>query len=88
MASPCKVDGVIPLGLCRSGNFKIYSFGIETYEKICFIFLCIEEIPVVLSKPHFLDGDKSLRNNVQGMTPDKELHDLYVDVEPVKELYL
>jgi len=46
--------------------------------------LHFEEIPVVLSKPHFLDGDESLRTNVKGMKPNREIHDFFIDVEPVK----
>ncbi len=40
-------------------------------------------IPVFGSKPHFLDGDPTLRDCCTGMTkPDREIHDITLDVEP------
>lgn len=33
-----------------------------------------------MSFPHFLHGDPSLRNNVMGLSPDPEKHDMYVDI--------
>jgi len=35
------------------------------------------------SKPHFLDGDAWLREQVNGLEPVRELHDTIVDVEPI-----
>ena len=35
------------------------------------------------SKPHFLDADPSYRDNVTGMKPNRDLHDSYLDVEPI-----
>lgn len=37
--------------------------------------------PLFISKPHFLDTDGTA-SSVSGLSPDRELHDLYVDVEP------
>ena len=42
-----------------------------------------ENAPVFASKPHFLDADKSYRENVIGMDPVRSLHDSYLDVEPI-----
>lgn len=38
--------------------------------------------PLFASKPHFLDGDKSLAGSVVGMLPRREVHDTYLDIEP------
>ena len=35
------------------------------------------------SKPHFLDADPAFLSNVTGLSPDRERHDSYLDVEPV-----
>lgn len=40
------------------------------------------ELPLYGSKPHFLDGDSSLFEGVDGMEPSKEKHDSHIDVEP------
>jgi len=45
-----------------------------------------QDVPVRVSKPHFLDGDPSLVRNVKGMRPDEDSHDTYIDVEPISGL--
>ena len=44
-------------------------------------------VPIFGSKPHFLDGDPSLRRNIQGLDPDpsanRAQYDTHVDVEPM-----
>ena len=45
-----------------------------------------QNVPVRISKPHFLDGDASLRVSVAGMRPDEDSHDTYIDVEPISGL--
>src|SRR5258705_13557820 len=37
-----------------------------------------------LSNPHFLDGDPSLMDAVEGMHPDQERHRGFMDIEPVR----
>jgi hypothetical protein len=37
---------------------------------------------VFVSKPHFLDGDSSLVAGVDGVGPDRSLHDIFLDVAP------
>lgn len=39
-------------------------------------------LPLFVSKPHFLDGDSSLAGSVIGMSPKREAHDTYLDIEP------
>jgi hypothetical protein len=34
------------------------------------------------SKPHFLDGDTILSASVAGLSPKREIHDTYLDIEP------
>ena len=42
--------------------------------------------PVFGSKPHFLDCDPSLRTNMEGIRePDRNVDDIFVDIEPVQE---
>jgi hypothetical protein len=45
-----------------------------------------QNVPVRISKPHFLDGDSSLRVDVVGMRPDADSHDTYIEVEPISGL--
>jgi len=44
------------------------------------------DVPVRVSKPHFLDGDPSLIQDVKGMNPDSDQHDTYICVEPITGL--
>jgi len=41
------------------------------------------DVPVRVSKPHFLDADAALLVAVEGMNPDASEHDTYVCVEPI-----
>ena len=40
-------------------------------------------VPVFGSKPHFLDGADELFEKVEGLHPDRDLHETTVDVEPI-----
>lgn len=48
-------------------------------------FLFILDSHVVLSFPHFLSADKSFSEGVIGMNPDPDLHQIYLDIEPVSK---
>ena len=39
--------------------------------------------PVVLSTPHFFNGDPLLRQAVDGLSPSAANHDTYIDIEPM-----
>lgn len=39
--------------------------------------------PVVLSTPHFYNGDPLLREAVDGLSPSAALHDTFLDIEPM-----
>ena len=38
--------------------------------------------PIVVSSPHFLNGNKSLQKMILGLKPDEEKHDTFVSIEP------
>ena len=38
--------------------------------------------PIALSYPHFYQADPSYRNAVEGLKPDKDKHQFYVDIAP------
>ena len=40
-------------------------------------------LPIFMSKPHFLDADESLQNDIIGLKPDRDAHDTFLDVEPI-----
>ncbi|XP_046486291.1 sensory neuron membrane protein 2 [Neodiprion pinetum] len=42
-----------------------------------------QEVPVMMSEPHFLHGDQSLFSITNGLQPDEEKHATYVVVEPL-----
>jgi hypothetical protein len=43
-------------------------------------------MPLLLSKPHFLEGDSEIIGGVEGMNPDPEQHDTLIDIHPVRKL--
>lgn len=40
-------------------------------------------VPMFISKPHFLDADPDYLKNTSGLHPERALHDSYVGVEPI-----
>ena len=38
--------------------------------------------PIVVSQPHFLNGNKSLQKMIRGLHPDEEKHDTFLSLEP------
>lgn len=42
----------------------------------------VATLPLFISKPHFLDADPSLVSSVVGLSPNRAIHDTYVDIEP------
>ncbi|XP_078581893.1 lysosome membrane protein 2-like isoform X2 [Branchiostoma floridae x Branchiostoma japonicum] len=47
---------------------------------------CHQGAPIVLSLPHFYQGDPSLLDTVWGLQPDKLKHQTFLDVEPTTGL--
>lgn len=45
----------------------------------------ISDSPILLSFPHFYLADQTLRTAVEGISPpEKDKHQLYIDVQPVR----
>jgi len=40
-------------------------------------------VPVIMSTPHFLDGDDRLWQAIDGLQPDRDLHVTYLNLEPL-----
>lgn len=45
---------------------------------------CNFDSPFVTSFPHFFGGDQGLLNYVDGLNPQKELHESFLDIHPVR----
>merc|ERR1711970_519092 len=44
---------------------------------------CMQGLPIVLSTPHFYQGDGKELNNFIGLKPNKTLHETYLDLQPL-----
>jgi hypothetical protein len=60
-------------------NAQYYQFGPTGLSNIT----TAAGLPMFLSKPHFLDGAYSLYNDVDGLKPDRQIHDTFIDIEPI-----
>lgn len=49
---------------------------------------CQKGAPIVLSSPHFYQGDSLYVNGVAGLSPTKEYHETFLDVHPLTGLVL
>lgn len=45
---------------------------------------CKNGAPIVISGPHFFQGDPMLRMNISGLKPDKDKHETFLEIEPVR----
>ncbi|CAG2113131.1 unnamed protein product [Medioppia subpectinata] len=43
---------------------------------------CQHDIPIIVSLPHFLGGDKRITDRIEGLKPDPKLHRPVIHVEP------
>ncbi|RZF32365.1 hypothetical protein LSTR_LSTR001829 [Laodelphax striatellus] len=41
------------------------------------------DVPVIMSKPHFLDAADDLLDDIDGLKPDPEIHNSFFDIEPI-----
>ncbi len=56
---------------------------INNLSLMCLLLICLFlDVPVFVSKPHFLDA-KDYLVNVTGLKPIREIHDAFLNVEPV-----
>jgi len=49
---------------------------------------CSYGAPILLSRPHFLNADESLKEDVVGLRGNPAEHDSYIDIEPVTGMTL
>lgn len=40
-------------------------------------------LPIIASAPHFLGADPSVRNSVDGLSPNDDLHRSFIEIEPI-----
>uniref|UniRef100_A0A3B3TQB2 Scavenger receptor class B, member 2a n=1 Tax=Poecilia latipinna TaxID=48699 RepID=A0A3B3TQB2_9TELE len=50
--------------------------------------VCREGAPIVVSFPHFYQADPAYINAVDGLNPNKEEHETYLDLQPVRKTKL
>lgn len=73
---PYEVLGNLPENQCYcSDNFTCRASLVNLSP-------CRKGAPVITSTPHFYMGDPDIVSAVEGLNPNKEEHDTYVDVEP------
>jgi len=59
-------------------NSKYFSFGPSGLSN----FTHVANFPLFASKPHFYGGDESLSSSIDGLHPDINIHDTFLDIEP------
>jgi len=60
-------------------NKQWYAFG---YNGMINVTKCALGCPTFLSKANFLDCDQALVDAVEGVVPDRSIHDTFADIEP------
>lgn len=61
-------------------NSDYYAFG---HNGLLNVSRSKQNLPIYMSKPHFLDADQELVDDIVGMAPDRDTHDTALDVEPL-----
>jgi len=59
-----------------------------TTDGVLDISTCKKGAPIVLSSPHFYNGDLSLFQRVHGLKPEKRFHETFLEIEPITGLVL
>jgi len=67
---------------CKGGSCRGVPSG--TFN----ISLCSYGAPILLSMPHFLNADESVKEEVNGLEGNPDIHDSYIDIEPVTGMTL
>lgn len=62
----------------RTDNFPNGVFNISA---------CRYSSPVFMSYPHFYGADEYYGNQIEGMNPDREKHESYITIEPVRKFF-
>ncbi|GBG32781.1 Sensory neuron membrane protein 1 [Hondaea fermentalgiana] len=65
----------------RPANARYYQFGPRGF--LGNLSMLEQGAPLQVSLPHFLEGDDSLIEGVEGLSPDRELHSMVIDIEPI-----
>jgi len=60
-------------------NARYYQFGPDGLLNATILY---QGAPIAVSLPHFLGADPMLREMVTGLNPNRDQHDMYLDVEP------
>lgn len=43
---------------------------------------CVNGAPLLISYPHFMEGDEKLFDHFEGLSPNPEIHETYADIHP------
>lgn len=74
---------------CSANDTDITENGFCSLHGIVDLSPCtLENIPLVLSAPHFLHGHPILINSVVGLKPEPEIHESLIEIEPVSGLLM
>ncbi|XP_078088088.1 lysosome membrane protein 2-like isoform X2 [Mustelus asterias] len=57
--------------------------GICPLSGVLNISVCRQGAPILISSPHFYNGDKRLVSDIGGMEPNMEAHQTFLDIEPM-----
>lgn len=76
------------------GNVTVnpYNAGFCTPKDNCLpsgllnVSVCRSGAPVIMSMPHFLGCDQETVDSIHGLSPNREEHQSYIDIEPVSYL--
>lgn len=84
----------IPPTLFESADLREENRCFCTTSPACFksgvthVSNCRKGAPIVLSSPHFYQGDSAYVNGVQGLMPNKQLHETFLDIHPMTGLVM
>lgn len=67
----------------KIGNVHVWLF----FSLITQIDMYYPDAPLVESLPHFYLGNESLLDTINGLNPKKDLHQTFLDIEPVSDIH-
>lgn len=70
--------------VCTEFLMKYRGLWLFVNHKLITYSLSVTGAPVMVSFPHFYLGDPRLLETVEGLKPDPEKHDLYLDIHEVR----